>query len=62
MEERRTETWRTNKNMTDEHHLHNGVMERVNEACADHWLHTAIFSPNNIAFHFRRGSLGRQHY
>lgn len=34
-EERTTESWRTNKSMTDDHHLHNGVMESVNETCAD---------------------------
>lgn len=37
-----------NRNMKDkyakkyEHHLHNGGMDHVNEACADHWLHDIL--------------------
>lgn len=49
--ERRTETWRTNKNMTDEHHQHNGVMEPVNEACADHWVHNILRYLTQIRSH-----------
>lgn len=62
MEERRTETWRTNKNMTDEQHLYNEVVERLNEACADYWVHDSAIFNTNIAFYCRRGSLGRQHF
>lgn len=50
-ENRKTETWRIN--MTYEHYLHNEGMERVNEACADHWLHDILrYSTQIISFFF----------